>query len=96
MPLNLPVSAYSDDNYGLIIYVKGPLFYAELERVLGRDTFLKALQLYYKRHRYEVVQSKDVLEAFEEVSDQQLDQLFYDWVGDFPGLDTSAINQTAQ
>jgi aminopeptidase N len=97
LKLDLPVSAYQDDNYALIIYVKGPLFYLELERVLGRERLLEALQLYYKRNRYEVVQSRNVLEAFEDATGEELDMLFYQWVGDFPGLDRSVIeNMQAQ
>jgi hypothetical protein len=88
--LDLPVSAYVDLDYGVIIYVKGPLFYAELETMLGSDRFFKALQLYYRRHRYEVVRSRDVLEAFEDSTGEDLDQIFYETVGDFPGLDRPA------
>ncbi len=91
LPLNLPVSSYTDNNYGMIIYRKGPLFFAELEELLGRDTFLKGLQLYFEQHRYEVVQSVDMLNAMEEVSGQQLDELFYQWVGEFPGLDPDVV-----
>lgn len=91
--LDLPVSSYMDNNYGVIIYVKGPLFYTELERQLGRETFLKALQLYFKQHRYEVVESKDVLDAFEAATGEDLDALFYQWVGDFPGLDPAVVEE---
>ena len=89
LPLNLSTSAYTDANYGVIIYVKGPLFYIELEKKLGRETFLKALQLYVARHRYGIAHSRDILEAFEEVSGQDLDAFFYEWVGWFDGLDPS-------
>jgi hypothetical protein len=93
LPLNLPVTAYRDNNYGMIIYVKGPLFYAELERQLGTERFLEALQLYYERHRYEIVESADVLAAFEDATGEDLDALFYEWVGEFEGLTVPA--QTA-
>ncbi len=90
LPLDLPVSDYADNNYGMIIYVKGPLFYAELERQLGTERFLDALRLYYERHRYEVARSADVLAAFEDATGEQLDALFYQWVGEFPGLSVPA------
>ncbi|MBN2303588.1 MAG: M1 family metallopeptidase [Anaerolineae bacterium] len=89
--LNLPVSAYVNNNYGAIIYVKGPLFYVELERMLGRDTLMKAIQTYFDRFHYEVVTSRNVLETFEEVSEQELDAVFYQWVGEFDGLDPDVI-----
>jgi aminopeptidase N len=88
--LNLPVTSYVDNNYGMIIYVKGPLFYIELENTVGREKFQEALQLYFQRHRYELVRSEDVLAAFEDATGNDLDALFYAWVGDFAGLDPSA------
>ncbi len=93
LPLDLPVTAYTANNYGMIIYVKGPLFYAELENLLGRERFLDALRLYYERHRYEVVESADVLRAFEDATGEELDAIFYEWVGEFPGLDPTVIEE---
>ncbi|WP_119065319.1 M1 family metallopeptidase [Aggregatilinea lenta] len=95
LPLDLPVTSYSDSNYAVIIYVKGPLFYAELENLLGRDKFLAALQLYFERNRYRVVEPKDVLDAFEDATGEDLDAIFYEWVGDFPGLDPSVVEAAA-
>ncbi len=91
LPLNLPVSAYDDSNYSVIVYVKGPIFYLELEKLLGRERFMDALQLYYQRHRYEVVSSADVLRAFEDATGEDLDAFFYQWVGEFEGLDPAVI-----
>lgn len=89
--LNLPVSAYSDNNYGAIIYGKGPLFYTELEKTIGRENFEKAVRLYFERYRYDVAESKDILYVFEEVTEQDLDAFFYQWVGEFEGLDPDVI-----
>ncbi len=89
--LNLPVSAYVDNNYGSIIYGKGPLFYTELERMIGREAFEEAVRLYFERNRYGVAESKDILDAFEEVTGQDLDAFFYRWVGEFEGLDPAVI-----
>lgn len=86
--LGLPVGSYVDNDYGVIVYTKGKLFYAELEDLLGRETFLKALQLYYARHKYGIVESRDILEALEDSSGVDLDASFLQKVGEFPGLDT--------
>ncbi|MBN1678722.1 MAG: M1 family metallopeptidase [Anaerolineae bacterium] len=91
--LDLPVTSYVDNNYGVIIYVKGPLFYYELEQVLGREIFFDAVNHYFERNRYEVAKSADVLDAFEEATGEELDALFYQWVGEFPGLDPAAIEE---
>lgn len=93
LKLNLPVLAYQDNNYGMIIYVKGPLFYAELEQMLGTDRFLDAVQTYFERHKYTVVESQDVLNAFEDSTGEELDRIFYQWVGSFPGLDQEVVAQ---
>jgi len=89
--LDLPVSAYSENNYGVIIYTKGPLFYQELEKTLGQDRFFKAIQLYFSRMRYEVATSRDVLSAFEDATGEDLDAIFYKWVGEFDGLDPAVV-----
>ena len=89
--LNLPAAAYTDNSYGVIVYTKGPLFYLELEKRLGRDRFREAIQLYVKRHRYELVTSKDVLQAFEDATGEDLDAMFYQWVGEFEGLDPLVV-----
>jgi aminopeptidase N len=95
LQLDLPVASYVDNNYGIIIYVKGPLFYAELEERLGTERFLEALQLYFARYKYQVARSADVLNTFEEATGEELDEIFYEWVGEFPGLDPQVV-QDAQ
>lgn len=91
MALDQPVSAFSDNSYGMIIYTKGPLFFLELEKTLGDDLFFKALRLYYSRMRYEVATSRDLLAAFNDATGQKLDGLFYQWAGEFDGLDPAVV-----
>jgi hypothetical protein len=86
-PLNMSVGSYGGYSYGMIIYRKGPLFIAELERQLGRDTVYKALHEYFARNKYKIVSSADVLRAFEDVSGKDLTDIFRKWVGSFPGLE---------
>jgi Peptidase family M1 domain len=81
LPLNMPVASFFNAAYGAIIYRKGPVFYMELERQLGSETVYKALNLYYKRFKYQVVVSSDFLKVLEEVSGKQLDAVFAEWVG---------------
>ncbi|MCC7449699.1 MAG: M1 family metallopeptidase [Anaerolineae bacterium] len=98
-PLDLPVAAYTGLGYGAIVYGKGPLFYVELERQVGRDTVYKALKTYFNRYKYRIVTSADVLHTFEDVSGKDLRDVFRKWVGDFPGLDSESVqppeNQSA-
>lgn len=80
-PLNLPVRSYSGIGYGAIIYGKGPLFFIELERQLGRETVYLALKTYFARLKYNVAVSADMEATFEEVSGRDLSALFRKWVG---------------
>ena len=89
--LDLPVSSYSTNSYGPIIYGKGPLFYLELERLIGKEPFLEALRTYVKTYRYEVVTSGDLLRSLEESTGMELDEYFYQWVGEFDGLDPDVV-----
>jgi aminopeptidase N len=51
------------------------------------------LQAYFAEMRYETATAYDMLRIFEEVSGQDLDAVFYEWVGDFEGLDPAAKAQ---
>lgn len=91
LPLNLSTDGYVGYQYTLIIYTKGPLFFNELTNSIGRDEMYRVLQEYFRRFRYEVAQIGDILQVFEDVTGRQWDAMFYEWVGDFPGLDPAAI-----
>jgi hypothetical protein len=88
MPLDLPVRQYTGISYGLIVYTKGPLFYIELERLLGQDTVYKALNAYFHRYKYAVVTSQDVENTFNEVTGKDLSAVFHKWVGDYTNTET--------
>jgi len=83
LPLDLPVRRYVGGGYGAIVYRKGPLFYIELERLLGQETVYKALWTYFHRYKYQIVFSPDVKKVFEEISGQDLTEVFEKWVGGF-------------
>jgi aminopeptidase N len=72
---------------GILIYTKGRIFYSELEEMVGRDVFYQALNNYFLDMKYEITSAYDIMRHFEEASGQDLDAFFYEWVGDFEGLD---------
>ncbi|MFQ3537006.1 MAG: M1 family metallopeptidase [Aggregatilineales bacterium] len=80
LPLELPVRSYVGVSYGAIVYTKGPLFYVELERVIGRETVYAAIAEYFRRHKYGIAVTEDVQRAFEDVSRRDLSALFDKWV----------------
>jgi len=46
-----------------------------------------ALRDYFAAYRYEVVEPADLLDSFERSLGRDLDDIFRNWVGEFPGLD---------
>ncbi len=87
-PIGLPVAEYGNsDVYVAIVYNKGPLFFVMLEQLIGQDVMLEALRDYFTAYRYEVAEPADLLDSFERTLDRDLDDIFRNWVGEFPGLD---------
>ncbi|MBI5928236.1 MAG: M1 family metallopeptidase [Chloroflexi bacterium] len=74
-------------------YTKGPLFYVELEKTYGRELVYQALHVYFEDMHYKIATEADLLRNFEAVIGEDLDAYFYEWIGDFPGLDPAAKAQ---
>ena len=88
LPIGLPVAEYpTSEIYSAIVYNKGPLFFAALERLAGQDAFRQALRDYFAAYRYEVAEPADMLVSFEGTLDRDLNDIFRRWVGEFPGLE---------
>jgi aminopeptidase N len=78
---DLPVSAYSGDQYGVIVYNKAALFFNALYEALGDEKFDQLLQDYFKQHRYGVAYPQDFLKVAEGyVGKAKLDELLSEWI----------------
>jgi aminopeptidase N len=86
MAIGLSVAAYSEGLYGAVVYGKGPLFFHALREQVGDETFTAILRTYYERYRYGVAYPADLLSVAEEVSGQELDALYEEWVIGDSGL----------
>jgi aminopeptidase N len=73
------VEAY-DDDYGLIVYGKGALFFEALRREMGDRSFFDFLRAYYERYRYRFATSEGFHETAEATCACELDALFDLWV----------------
>ena len=82
MPAGLPVAAYSSDLYGPVVYGKGPLFFHELRTLVGEEAFIETLRVYFEDFRYEVAYPQDLMDVAEDVSGQDLDPLYEEWIAD--------------
>lgn len=80
-PIAQPLSAFAgrDEPYGLIVYLKGALFFDALRDELGDEAFFQALQAYYRDHRYELAAPEDLLQTFERVSGRNLSEFYERW-----------------
>lgn len=80
IPIGLPVEAYAPDEYGAIVYGRGPLFFIEVEEEIGRDAFDQFLQDYYAKYRWRNATRPDIESALEAACGCDLDPVFAEWV----------------
>jgi len=62
------------------LYEKGGLVLHMLRKKLGDDVFFRGVKTYLQRHAHSVVETRDLLRAFEDVSGHALEQFFDQWV----------------
>ncbi len=79
MPIGLPVSAYTQAEYSEIVYSKGPLYFDAVQQQIG-DKFYTFLQTYYSKYKYQLVTPDDFRQLLDQVSGQNLDGLYNQWV----------------
>lgn len=82
IPIGLPAGAYQGNEYGAIVYGRGPLFIATLAEEMGQETFDAFLRDYYQSHKWGIGTGV----AFKQLAEQHcgcdLTDLFEDWVYD--------------
>ncbi len=79
-PSGLPVAAYSGEDYGPVVYQKGPLYLHALRQVVGDEDFWEILQTYFARNRYGVATPEDWLAAVEAVTGDEHRALYEQWI----------------
>ena len=82
MAVGLPVVAYSEPLYGSVVYGKGPLFFHALREQVGDEVFYEILRTYYDRYSYQVAYPENLMAVAEQVSGQDLDALYAEWIVD--------------
>lgn len=81
MPAGLPVSAYTEDEYGAFVYAKGPKFFQAVRDQIGDAAFFQALRTYYDQFKFGIAQPSDLLKTFNTASGQDITPLFEKWIG---------------
>lgn len=75
-PINTPSSDFSEQNYYLTAYHKAKIWLQQLEKVLGREVFQRAMKKYYELWKFEHPQPDEFKRVVEEVSGRNVDSLF--------------------
>ena len=74
------VADFEPQDYGPIVYGKGAVFFYELREALGDALFLDVLQAYLQDRKYKLSTPDDLLRVAEQVSGQELDPLYEQWI----------------
>lgn len=80
IPIGLPVAAYSGQEYGAIVYGRGPLFFIALRERMGRETFDAFLREYTETLSWGIATPEFLQSLAETHCACDLDELFGQWV----------------
>lgn len=69
-------AAYTDMNYGIIVYMKTALVFKYLEKYLGTDNFDKIMHQYYRQYEFKHPYPEDIRAVFEKESGKNLTWFF--------------------
>jgi aminopeptidase N len=75
-----------------VTYVKAPEYARMIESLIGKDTFVRGLDRYFKKFKHSNASTQDWIEAMEEESGQPLKELSETWLRQkkFPVVEVSA------
>ncbi|MGD2247561.1 MAG: M1 family metallopeptidase [Candidatus Methanofastidiosia archaeon] len=80
IPVGLPSGAYTIDEYGPIVYGRGPLFVYVLADEMGQEIFNKFLRQYYMSYKWGIGTGEEFKRLAEEYCQCDLTELFDEWV----------------
>lgn len=78
--VDMPTDDYSTGgDYVYAMYFKAAVGFSEIQDEIGRDAFFEGLRLYFERFRFAVAEPDDLLQALEDASGEDLDDLWELW-----------------
>ncbi len=80
MPIGLPAAAYTHDQYGGIVYGRGPLFVAALAERMGQTSFDQFLRDYQQTYQWNISTTAGFKQLAEQHCQCDLTDLFKAWV----------------
>lgn len=94
-PIALPGADFSSPRiYSAMTYTKASAVFRMLREYLGQDTFRQVLRTFYARHRLQHVTGADFQRVAEDVSGQDLDWFFDQWIRRTDRLDYGIASAT--
>ena len=76
-----PVSAFTQSDYSVVVYRKGPLFFRALREAIGDDKFDTFLKTYFHQNRYGIATSEQMMAAAESVATRSVVRSLFDqWI----------------
>ena len=75
-----PVADFSEGEYGVFVYGKGPLFFNALRQEVGDETYFDIMKTYYTEYKYKIADSDDLLNVIERVSGRNVEPLVETWL----------------
>jgi aminopeptidase N len=80
IPIGLPVAEYSGQEYGAIVYGRGPLFFVALREKMGTESFDAFLKEYTGTLSWGIATPEILQSLAEKHCKCELDELFQEWV----------------
>jgi aminopeptidase N len=80
IPIGLPVAGYSDQEYGAIVYGRGPLFFVALRDEMGADAFDAFLKDYTEMLSWKISTPQTLQSLAEKHCACDLQKIFDEWV----------------
>ena len=80
IPIGLPVRDYTPEEYGAIVYGRGPLFIEALSQAMGGEAFDAFLRDYYQTYQWDIATGEGFKALAEEHCACDLTTLFEEWV----------------
>ena len=93
---NLHSDAYTDNNYGAILYAKNPLSFHYLASYLGKPKFDKMMQAYFENWKFKHPLPQDFIDHAQTFTGENLDWFFKDVLGSTKKMDYKMAKVNSQ
>lgn len=80
MPANLPVTSYTVENYGPVVYIHATNFFHDLHQALGEEAFVALMQRFLAEHRYGIAEGEDFVALAKIFDAPSVEALYSRWI----------------